>query len=85
MELPVFLFASLREAAGARTLTVSLPEDASVAALRTRLGETHPALAPLLARAAVAVNQEYADDTQRLSPGDEVALIPPVSGGVECT
>lgn len=84
MELQVFLFAGLREAAGTRTLTVSLPAGASVSTLRARLGETHPALAPLLARAAVAVNQEYAEGEQRLAPGDEVALIPPVSGGSRC-
>jgi molybdopterin converting factor subunit 1 len=77
----VLLFAALREAAGARELTVTLPEGATVADLRAELAEAYPALAPLLPNSGVAVNQELAEPDAPLRPGDEVALIPPVSGG----
>ena len=40
-----------------------------------------PQLAPYLSRAAVAVNRQYASQTTPLAEGDEVAIIPPVSGG----
>jgi molybdopterin synthase catalytic subunit len=46
------------------------------------LGRRFPALGPLAERALVAVNLEYVGTEFRLSADDEVALIPPVSGGV---
>jgi molybdopterin converting factor subunit 1 len=77
----VLLFAALREAAGAREVTVELPAPADVAALRRALAATYPRLAPLLAAAAAAVNEEYVPADHPLADGDIVALIPPVSGG----
>jgi MoaE-MoaD fusion protein len=78
MEVTVRLFAMLRERAGAQELRLVLPEGASVAdALRTEelagLAEGIPLV--------MAVNREYADAEHVLDPGDELALIPPVSGG----
>jgi sulfur-carrier protein len=81
MPVRVLLFAGLREAAGAREVQVDLAPRASVAELREALARAYPALRPLLANAAVAVNEEYAEAEVRLQPGDTVALIPPVSGG----
>ena len=77
----VRLFARFRDAAGADAVVVPLPAPATVAALRRGLSERFPALAGLLARSALAVNGEFADEDTPVSPGDEVALIPPVSGG----
>lgn len=77
----VLLFASLREAAGARELVVELPAPVTVAELRSRLVADHPRLAPLLQGAAAAVNEEYVPGDHALAEGDVVALIPPVSGG----
>ena len=78
MEVTGRLFAMLRERAGASSLTLELPEGARVSdALRT---EALAGLAdgiPLV----MAVNREYADGEQVLDAGDELALIPPVSGG----
>ena len=76
MEVTVRLFAMLRERAGASELTLDLPEGARV---RDAVGQLD-ALAdglPLV----MAVNREYADEETPLDPGDELALIPPVSGG----
>ena len=70
------LFAALRERAGSGTLEVELPEDASVGDvwMALRLGEEPGGL-------LYAVNRGYAEKSTSLSPGDEVAVIPPVSGG----
>ena len=76
MQVTVRLFAMLRERAGASEITVELPDGARVRDALAALGELADGL-PLV----MAVNREYADDDARLDPGDELALIPPVSGG----
>lgn len=82
MELEVRLFGGLWERAGGqRRVTVTLPADATVADLRTRLAADHPALADLLPRVNVAVDLEVARDTQLLDGASEVAVLPPVAGG----
>jgi molybdopterin converting factor subunit 1 len=81
MTLTVLLFAKLRDAAGSDAVAVELPASGTVADLRRRLDEAYPALAGLLERSAIAVNHDFVDDTRPLAPGDEVAVIPPVSGG----
>lgn len=70
------LFAMLRERAGAREVTLSLPDGARVSDALAELGSIAEGL-PLV----MAVNREYADEDHVLDPGDELALIPPVSGG----
>lgn len=81
MRFDVRLFALYRERAGASVVSVELPPGATVADLTTTVRDDYPQLAPPEVRIVVAVNAEYADDDQRLQPGDEVCLIPPVSGG----
>jgi molybdopterin synthase catalytic subunit len=72
----VRLFAGLRERAGRSEIELELPEGALV-------NDALVAVADLVEGVPVvmAVNREYADEGDRLSPGDELALIPPVSGG----
>jgi sulfur-carrier protein len=77
----VRLFARARDLAGADAVSLNLPEGATVGDLRRRLAEEHPALRPLLARSALAVNEDFADDDLTLPLRAEVALLPPVSGG----
>jgi MoaE-MoaD fusion protein len=78
VEVTVRLFAMLRERAGAPELTLELPDGASVSdALASRELAGLAAGIPLV----MAVNREYADAERVLDPGDELALIPPVSGG----
>lgn len=81
MTVRVQMFARARDLAGADTIIVDLPPSATVADLRARLGDTCPALRPLLSRSAVAVNEEFAEDDLVILPGAEVAVLPPVSGG----
>jgi molybdopterin converting factor subunit 1 len=81
MTLTVHLFAAARELAGTDALAVRLPDGATVAELRAAVAAAVPTLAGLLARSAVAVNHDFADDARSLLPADEVAVIPPVSGG----
>jgi molybdopterin converting factor subunit 1 len=76
MEVTVRLFAMLRERAGAGEVTLELPEGARVEDALAQLGGLADGL-PLV----MAVNREYAPADQVLDPGDELALIPPVSGG----
>jgi molybdopterin converting factor subunit 1 len=77
----VRLFARARDLAGTDTITLDLPERATVAELRQRLAAAYPALADLLHRSALAVNDEFAADTLIIPPRAEIALLPPVSGG----
>lgn len=79
--MKVRLFARARELAGTDTLDVNIPAGATVAELRRRMAGTCPALAGLLKHSALAVNDEYADDSQVLPAEAEVAMLPPVSGG----
>lgn len=78
----VRLFAMLRERAGAGELSLELPAGATVADALAELAQ-HPGLAEPLARieVATAVNREWARPETPLRAGDELALIPPVSGG----
>lgn len=82
MRLEVKLFATLRDRAKARQVAVELKDGATVAALRQCLAADYPALVPALSTCIAAVNQEFASDNTLLHPGDEVALFPPVSGGI---
>lgn len=75
------LFAVQRELAGTREVRIDLSEGADVEAAWTALVARHPVLAPGRPSMRFARNGEYADPATPLSDGDEVAMIPPVSGG----
>ena len=81
MTIGVKLFAIVREAAGESALSIDLAEGATVADARDELLRRLPALAPHLGGCAFAVNRTYATPSGRLANGDELAVIPPVSGG----
>jgi molybdopterin converting factor subunit 1 len=81
MRCRVRLFARAKDLVKASSVTLDLPEGATVGQLRRRLAEEQPALAALLQRSALAVNDEFAEDEARLPAGAEIALLPPVSGG----
>ena len=81
MRVTVKLFAAARELADSSELELELAESATVGSLRRALEESQPALAPLLARSMIAVNEEYCGEGTGLNEGDVAALIPPVSGG----
>ena len=81
MELVVRFFALYRERAGRKTFSMDLPEGATVADLTAEVRRHFPTLAPPDVQIVVAVNADYADQGTILRPGDDVCLIPPVSGG----
>jgi molybdopterin converting factor subunit 1 len=81
VQIRVRLFASLRDAAGRPEALLELPAGATAEAAWLALVAGHPALAPRRASLAVAVNRAYAGFETVLQDDDEVAFIPPVSGG----
>jgi molybdopterin converting factor subunit 1 len=83
MVLQVRLFAVLREGAGRDSLEIELDAGATVADALRALGKESEPLAEALGAMPVvmAVNRSYVDEEATLSEGDELALIPPVSGG----
>lgn len=76
----VLLFGITRDLVGKSRLAVQLPDNSRVADLMLSLHEQYPTLAGIQSM-LVAVNSEYADADLVLHPTDEIALIPPVSGG----
>jgi len=81
MRIRTLFFASYRDIAGAEQLDVVLPAGSRVADLVARLRAGEGRWAELPERPAVAINLTYAPLSAVLAEGDEVAFIPPVSGG----
>ena len=81
MQIKVLYFAVVRERRGASDEVLDLPPGSDVATALATIAKQQPDLAPLLPRLQVAVNQRVVVATTPLRDGDEVALIPPVSGG----
>ncbi len=81
IEIIVRYFAAHRDITGCSEETIALAPGATVGALWRLLTARYPRLAGFDGRLLFAVNQEFATPDQALQPGDEVALIPPVSGG----
>jgi molybdopterin synthase catalytic subunit len=82
MRIQLYLFAGLADLLGGATVTVELPgERATAGELKRWLAERNPNSASLIEASFVAKNQAYAEDNEPFGEGDELALIPPVSGG----
>jgi molybdopterin converting factor subunit 1 len=81
MRVRVQLFARARELAGAASVELELEAAAKVGDVRRRLASDYPALAGLLSKCAIAVDEEFADDQLSLRQGAVIAILPPVSGG----
>lgn len=78
-KVTVRLFARLAQVVGARSVEVEIGEGLTAGDVFALVAREHPGIAGM--RVAFAVNAEYAEAGQALREGDEVALIPPVSGG----
>jgi sulfur-carrier protein len=81
MRIDIQLFARAKDLAGADRISLDLSAQTTVGDLRSILAENIPALAVLLARSAIAVDNDLAEDDRILKATSEVALLPPVSGG----
>jgi molybdopterin synthase catalytic subunit len=81
MHVHVLLFGALKDLQAREKETVELPEQATVAEFLRRFIAAAPQVGKYAGSLAIAVNREYALPTQVLREGDEVALLPPVSGG----
>ncbi len=81
LNVTVKLFASYREKVGSGELMLDLPQGATAGGLAAEITRRYPDLIADPGRLVVAVNQEYREHAYVLASGDEVALIPPVSGG----
>jgi molybdopterin converting factor subunit 1 len=79
-DIKVVLFGAAADRAGTRETYVPAGE-VTLRELWPLLTERHPGLSPMRDTLAFAVNGEYARGDARVSPGDEVAILPPVSGG----
>lgn len=79
--LTVHCYASIRDAAAAEAIVVDAPDELTVSQLRRMIEAQYPALAPHLSSAAVSVNRRVARPDDRIGRDDEIALLPPVSGG----
>ncbi len=77
----VLLFGPAREAVGCSRTVIELSTPVTAARVVDALSTAHPNLAPLLGRSRLVVNQRYVDGAASVGPDDEVAIIPPVSGG----
>jgi molybdopterin converting factor subunit 1 len=78
----VLYFAGARDVVGVREEPLEIDANGcTVAELSSAIYAKYPALAPHARSLRIAVNGEYAKDTDRVAPGDEVAMIPPVAGG----
>ncbi|HHL71844.1 MAG TPA: molybdopterin converting factor subunit 1 [Bacteroidetes bacterium] len=81
MKVDVKLFAVLREIAGREQVTLELPEPVALTELFEQLSADHPGLTRYQTITSFALNGEYAEPATIVNDGDEVALIPPISGG----
>lgn len=82
MQYTIKLFAMLRDARRAESLTIELPEGATADGLKPAIALAYPELAPHLgAGVRVAAGLRFVAPDHRLRPDEELALVPPVSGG----
>ena len=77
----ILFFARSREIAGCQSAAIELPARSDVSALRVALIARFPELEGLLARCRIAIDESFAEETDRIRDGALAAVIPPVSGG----
>lgn len=84
MQVRVLFFGVIREIVGQRETTVDLAEGASLATLLDDYSARFPRLRAMLPSVVVALNQQFSNPSASISDGDEIAFLPPVSGGAGC-
>ncbi|MGA8491379.1 MAG: molybdenum cofactor biosynthesis protein MoaE [Terriglobales bacterium] len=81
MQVRVLFFGMLKDLAGRGSDLLNLPEQATLSDVFMHYEEINPRLGEVAASIAISINQEFAGSDSRLKEGDEVAFLPPVSGG----
>jgi molybdopterin converting factor subunit 1 len=81
IQVKVRLFAALRDELGTSELELEVGRNGSCSEILATLEKEYEQVGPILQRSLVAVNGFYAGRNTSLRPGDEVAILPPVSGG----
>jgi molybdopterin converting factor subunit 1 len=81
MIITVKLFAAVREMIGSDAVSLDLPEGATIADVKRMLAQKYTQITNVLSRSVMARNQDYAMETDVVMVSDELAVIPPVSGG----
>lgn len=82
IRVKVLFFATLRDRAGVREIDIEIQESTPVLQFKEQLGAKYPALQEALSSALISVNREYAFDQDIIPDMAEIALFPPVSGGI---
>ena len=83
MLITVKTFAALREIIGSASVAIDVSSDASVRDVIKAVSERYPGMGIIASQIMIAVNMEYVDLDHPVHQNDEVALIPPVSGGAK--
>jgi MoaE-MoaD fusion protein len=83
MQVRVLFFGILKDLTGRSSEAISLPDHATAADVLRHYEQSLASHKSIMSSVAVSVNQEYSSPDRPLSPGDEVALLPPVSGGLD--
>jgi len=81
LKINVLLFASLKDIAGKGQLEIEVEENCSIEDLSSKLYELYPKVESFESSVRIALNQEFVEGDIELRDGDEVAYLPPVSGG----
>ncbi len=79
--IKVLLFGAAADRAGTRQVEVPVDEDTTLEEVWSVLVDRYPTLQPMRDTLAFAINEEYARTQDKVLAGDEVAVLPPVSGG----
>ncbi|MBM3223788.1 MAG: MoaD/ThiS family protein [Candidatus Tectomicrobia bacterium] len=81
MQITVKLFALMREKAGTDTIPLEVPAQSAVHQATALLVQQYPVLAPYIANTRFSLHMDFVESDTILAAGDELVLIPPVSGG----
>ncbi len=81
MKVKLLLFASLKDIAGRRDLEMELDDGSTLQQVTEKLASLYPEIGRMQNSVRIAINQEFADENIALNNGDEIAFLPPMSGG----
>lgn len=81
MKVKLLLFASLKDIAGRRDLEMELDDGSTLQHVTEKLASLYPEIGRMQNSVRIAINQEFADENISLNNGDEIAFLPPMSGG----